>query len=111
MKMVGSLPGFFIGVGDQEADLAMLFIIFVAFLAIFNNSTLSELPFVWGAAAFVSITGTIMSAAAGSGIAFLLVPIAFVFCSKVWFPGITDFFGPGLMAFVTVAFFAVAAGV
>ncbi|MFH0835527.1 MAG: hypothetical protein V1881_04245 [Candidatus Micrarchaeota archaeon] len=109
--MVGSLPGFFTGVGDQEGDTGMLFVFFIAFLAIFNNSTISEIPFVWGAAIFVSIGGALMNFAIGTGFGLILVPVLFAVFAKGYFPALTDFFGPGLMAFICVAFFAVAAGV
>ncbi|MFH0835034.1 MAG: hypothetical protein V1881_01690, partial [Candidatus Micrarchaeota archaeon] len=65
--MVGSLPGFFIGVGDDGGENALLLIIFVGVLAIYGGGLVSDIPFVWGAAAFIGASVGLMGAAAGTG--------------------------------------------
>ena len=108
---MGNSFAFWYPPGSDTADMALLLIIFVFMLSAFGGFGYSDNPLIWGSAAFIGVIFGVINAAAASGAAIILVPLALVLMFKGYMPALGDFVGEGLLAFFIIAFFAVLAGI
>jgi len=107
---VGNTFAFWYPPGSDTADMALLLIIFVLMLSAFGGFGYGDNPLVWGSAMFIGVIFGVINAAAASGAAIILVPLALVLMLKGYMPSLGDFVGEGMLAFFIIAFFIVLVG-
>ena len=108
---MGNSFAFWYPPGSDTAYMAFLLIIFVLMLSAFGGFGSGDNPLVWGSAMFIGVIFGVINAAAASGAAIVLVPLALVLMFKGYMPSLGNFAGEGLLAFFIIAFFIVLAGI